>query len=143
MKLTPILINVVIFSALALGTIAFYGDVVSVYRPANSTSEEDFLVFNETFTEYNDNMATLEQRTVGASTKQWTDWSKYYDATMAFIGVGALLFELPNLMYKFVSVTGDVLPVPIPAWFTVMVLSIITVIFALRISGVFTKTDEI
>ena len=142
MKLTPLMISMLLFSGLALGVISFYGNVVDTYNPPNSTTTEEFGEFNDTFTEYEDKMSQLEEKTVGAATKQWTDWTKYQDAVMAFIGVGGVLFDVPNLMIRFVGTTGKFLP-DVPTWFTTMLIVIIIVIFAMRISAIYSKTDEI
>ena len=142
MKLTPLIISMVALSGIALGVITFYGAAVTTYNPANSTLTAEFDTFNRTFEEYTEKMGQIENKTVGAATKPWSDWTKIQDATLAFLGVGGIILDLPELMISFVNTAGGMLPM-IPSWFKLMIMTIITIIFALRVAAIFTKTDEI
>lgn len=142
MKLTPLILSMVALSGIALGVITFYGDAITTYNPSNSTLTSEFDTFNRTFEDYTKKMGQIENKTVGAATKDWTDWTRYYDATMAFLGVGGIILDMPNLMISFINTAGGLIPA-IPTWFKLMVATIITIIFALRVAAIFTKTDEI
>lgn len=143
MKLTPLLISIVLMGGVMLGMANFYGDIQNTYNPDNSTSTEDFKAFNESFTTMNELMNRTSQHTVGAATKSLTDPSKYTDALMAFIDVGGVILEMPNtLMTGYVNNMTKYIP-DIPTWFITVILTIIAIIFVMRVAALFTKTDEI
>lgn len=143
MKIEPILISIVIFAGALIGMSSFYADVSDSYSLANSTPASEFTTFNETFGKLNSTLEDLEKRTTGFYRKGVFDLSSYYDAVMAFVDVGIIIFQMPGLVSSNISKIFTVIGIYVPPWFILMIMSIIGVIFALRVVAIFTKADEI
>jgi len=143
MKLEPIMISFVLMAGVLIGMASFLGDVNTAYQLENTTDLNTLEEFNTTFQKVRNATADLEQRTQNFNRKGLLNPSVYYDAIMAFVDIGVILFQMPNMMTSNVNLIEKVLPIFVPAWLILAVLTIIAFIVAMRVASVYTKTDEI
>lgn len=142
MSLQSIVISVIMFSAIMLGLSTYYGNIVSVYNPPNMTTSETFQSFNQTFNKTAELMKSFENHTTGFTQKGITDPSKYSDALMAFLDIGGVILQTPNMIMNSINSAFNLVPM-IPDWFRYMVYSIITVTIGFIVVSIFLKRDTI
>lgn len=142
MRVTSIIISILIVSGVMLGISAFYGDMLSTYNPSNATSTAEFEKFNESFSQINTELDSLEKKTARIADKGFTDLTLYTDAVMAFVDVGGILVKLPKMALIFTSQMLNFLPYT-PPWFILVVGTTLTLIFLMKVVSIFTKTEEI
>lgn len=141
-KLTPVIISMMMFAGVILGLATFYNDINTQYTITNSTAEESFTVFNDSFETMNDHMYSLQNKTSGFYTKGITDPTRYTDALMAFVDIGNIIFQIPNILITFTQNSFTFLPY-VPDWFKTMIGSIIVIYFTMKIAAIFVKMDDI
>ena len=143
MKIEPILINIVLFVVVAVLVGGFVIDVNSFYGVNdNTTTTEDWLQFNSTYTELEDSMEDVQNRTVGFATKELTDPSKYTDALMAFIDVGVVILRIPTTLGHYVDYITGIMGFYVPNIIKAAVGLIIAIIFTLRVASIFIKPGD-
>jgi len=144
MNITPLIIGFILIAVMMTLVGNTIVETVENYNITNSTPYTTYQVYNETINKTSVDMQKIENRTVGFYRKSFLDASKYTDAIMAFVDVGAVIVEMPgtvidtylgNLLGKDMKWVPDIIKLAIPV--------IIIVIFVMRVAAIFAKTEEI
>jgi len=142
MNLLSIVIGIIIASSVLIGGSIYYKDIVDTYAPTNATSSAEFDKFNETYDKMAELSGSFENHTIGFTTKSLIDPSKYSDALMAFIDVGGVILQIPNIMIDTVNNAFSFIPV-IPDWFRYMTYTIISIVIVFVVASVVLKRDTL
>lgn len=136
MNITSLLIGILVFSGIALGLVAYYGDIITVYNPDNSTSTEEFQKFNQTFYDYNEKISSIENKTSLFNIKDPTSWG---DGTLAFLGVVGIIIDTPGMFTSTIQNMLTSTGIPIPAWFLIIIVSGVMLFVMMKVASIFLR----
>ena len=143
MNLGPLLISVVIASAVILGFYTYYNEVNIVYKPdmlPNQTA--NFSSFNSTFTRVNSLMMDISNKSTDITSKGVFNPATYADSVMVFLDIGKLILQTPLILNDFVRgatepmLGKDSAAVP---WFSPMITTIIMIVVISLIASIVLK----
>lgn len=140
-KLSPLIISMLLFGGVMLGIQSYYAGVQSVYSPGGELNSTIFKDYESIMNRTNQTLSQMEEHTAGFTNKKVTDLTKYYDATLIFLDVLAVIGEFPGMAISFANLSISYLPMT-PAWFKLMLGSIIVAVFVMIIAAIATKRDE-
>jgi hypothetical protein len=140
MKSSEALFGIVLLATCMVGMGLYYADIQAVYSPANATSGSAFFAFNDSLSEVNNTIVSLQNHTVDFSSKGFLDLSLYSDAALAFLDVGKIIIQIPNILFNIIWKIGAL--VGMPSWFTAAIMAIVTIFFVFKVVGMFTNREE-
>lgn len=140
-KLSPLIISMLIFGGVMLGIQSYYAGVQDVYSPGGELNSTIFQEYEGIMNRTDETVGRMLNHTAGFTNKPVTDLTKYYDATLIFLSVLGVIAEFPGMAISFAQLSISYLPMT-PAWFKLMVSSIIVAVFVMIIAAIATKRDE-
>ena len=144
--MTSIIIGIMVFSGVVIAFGGAYTQTVEDYHAYNiswnSTPEANFTQFNETYGVINTNLEAMSGHLSDFTSKSVLDLSRYNDAIMAFVPIGAILLEIPGVITKSINSITIMIGFTIPSWFTSIVMLGITLMIVMRIASYFLKREE-
>jgi len=143
MNLGPLLISVVIASAVILGFYTYYGEVNIVYKPdmiPNQTA--NFSSFNNTFMQVNSLTTDISNHTTNIASKGVSNPATWFDSVMVFADIGLLILKTPTILTGFI--TGATEPITgiggnSISWFTSMLTIIIWIVIVSLVASIVLK----
>lgn len=144
MKLSEIAVLTILITSLLVGTFTIQGDILEdIYELENVTTESSIQF--KAIDDLQDQGEKIEQRVLDLSKKATSlDLTSIYDMAALFADVGVYLFKIPNALLSIITglprlMTG----IPIPGWFTTMLIAIVMIVIALKIVAIFLKRENI
>ena len=145
MNLTSFVVALLVGSGIILGMSSFYTEIATQYPSGvgNYTNSSSFDVFNSSFTEINQRTEDLQNHTIGVATKSILDWTLYQDLAFAFLDVGGILSQIPNVMVEFIYQMVQILGIGVPTWLISLALTILAFLVAMKVASIFLKREDI
>ena len=145
MNLTNLVVAMLVGTGIILGMSSFYTEIATQYPSGtgNWTNSTTFGIFNKSFTEINERTEDLQNHTIGIATKSISDLTILQDITFAFLDVGGILSQIPNIMTEFINQMVQILGIVVPTWLISLVLTIMAFLVAMRVVSIFLKREEI
>jgi hypothetical protein len=139
MNITGLMLAVLIASGVMLGLSAYYGDIITVYSPDNSTSTEEFQKFNDTFGYMNTKVSSIENHTSSWTSKGITDPSTWGDSALAFLDVVGIILNTPQIFISTINNMISMIHLPIPPWVLYVVFGAISLFVVMKIASIFLR----
>jgi len=144
MKLETLMIGFLLFSAAVLGLSSLYTETVSVYSPSgNSTSQDTFDKFNQSFATINSQLDDVQQKSTDVSNKPASLYNQVQQSILVFIDLAGVLVTMSTIPNIFITETFAILPFEIPAWFSTTVMTIIALIFVYKVAAIVLRQTDI
>ena len=142
MNLQPILISLVLSSAIILGLYNYYGDVNTVYvTDSNITNSSSFTRFNQTFGVTNNLMNSIQSKLTDITQKGILSPIGLYDASIVFLDGIGLVLQSPLILMNAISNILQMLPGlgGQNAWFATTISTIITIVIVTLVAALLLK----
>jgi hypothetical protein len=136
MNITTLMIAMLVFSGVILGLVAYYGDIITVYAPENSTSTEEFQKFNQTFYDYTDMMSNIENKTVSFNILHPETWG---DGGLAFLSVAGIIYKTPGLLTATIQNLLASTKISFPPWLLPVIIGGITIFVVMKVASIFLR----
>jgi len=136
MNISTLMMAMLVLSGVMLGAIAYYGDIITVYSPANSTSTEQFQKFNSSFYNYSTMITNLENKTASFSISNPESWG---DGGLAFLSVAGIILQTPQLFINTIKLMTESVAIAWPNWLLPLIISAITIFVVMKIASIFIR----
>lgn len=142
MKFEKYIVVLLVFAALLTASFSIQEDMGEPYG-VTITGESEVSGITAV-DEMNEIGEDIQSKILGLSEKVSSfDPTAIYDVAGLFLDVGAYLLKIPNAFLQSLEISFTLLKIPIPIWFTSMILTIIVIIAVFAALKIFLKRETI